>query len=872
MGASIAAALGLKSKGKGYIEGTDPAGKQTRVTWGIGHLVEPVEPEKYTPAWEKWTWEALPMIPQAWKYSVVSRTKDQFDVVKAQLALADELVVATDAGREGELIAALILEKAPCKAKQVLRLWTKSLTDGAIQEAYRDMKPWSEYRGLRDSAHGRQKADWLVGMTGSRAMTLRARGQGRNEGSWPVGRVMTPTLAILVDRELEIRNFKPRDFYVVEATFTHPAGTYKGKWLQGEQNSFEKEADARTLVSSLQGKPARVAKFETKKVHKRPEQFYDITTLQKECNRRFGMSSERTLAVAQELYEAKVLSYPRTGSRYLTHDDAKKIPTWLKTLAKLEVYAPFVAEIKEPRLGSHFVDDAHVEDHTALMPTEVSPNWASLTEDQKKVFDLVARRFLGAFFPDRIEAKTVLITEILGEAGPAAFKTTGTAVLDLGWSRVDTPAQAKAKKRAKAGEESEEEAEEEPLTLSGAPLAVGDGVAVKSLGSEARQTKPPRRMTEADLLAAMQSAGKDLDEEELRLALKEREGIGTPATRAAIIEKLLAKGSSAKPRPPLVERQKHFLVPSQKGIDLVEMLPFRDLRSAELTGRWETRLELVRKGKATLEAFMTEIETYTRDMTQTLREGFPEGATMNSDGPEPARSPAAALPDPCPRCTSPVNLKSWDGRWYTRCSNKICYFGFDCNEKGESTGKCRHCGTGRTKTTPKGSKVCADCTRWQDEKPGAEGPGIRREPSSAPTALGECPKCQKGTLKLRSGENGPFVSCSARPSCDLSYSADEEGNALGGACAKCKGPVHKFASGKRKCACCGEWVNDGPRTASSAKAPTKGRKPAGSGASKPPKPKDATCSSCRQPTRTLFTKRGRWAYRCDGCNLWYETA
>jgi len=870
MGQSIAAALGLKSKSKGFISGTDPGGIQTVVTWGIGHLVETVEPEKYTKDWEAWDWAILPMIPKDWKYAVVPKTKDQFDVVKAQLAKATQLVVATDAGREGELIASLILEKAPCKAKTMLRLWTKSLTDGAIRDAYKAMKPWSTYAGLRDASYGRQKADWLVGMTGSRAMTLRARGLGRREkGAWPIGRVMTPTLSILVERELEIQAFKAKDFYVVEATFSHPAGTYKGKWQKGDQDSFEKEADARALVSALKGKPARIAKFETKDVHKGPEQFYDLTALQKECNKRFGFSSEKTLGIAQELYDARVLSYPRTGSRHLTHDDAAKIPAWLGTLSKLPIYAPFVAEIKGTKLSSRFVDDAQVEDHTALMPTEEVPNWASLSEDQKKVYDLVARRFMAAFFPDRIEAKTVLITEILADAGPEAFKTTGTAVLDLGWSRVDSPALSKAKKKAKAGT-GDEEAEEEPLTLSGAPLGVGDGVSVKSLGSEARQTKPSRRMTEADLLAAMQSAGKDLDEEELRAAMKECAGIGTPATRASVIEKLLDKGSPKYPKIPLVERQKNFLVPTQKGMDLVQMLPFQDLRSAELTGRWETRLEQIAKGKASLESFMKEIETYTREMTRTLREGVHGGTTPMSstpEGEEAPRMPATVLPDPCPKCGSPVSLKNWEGRWYTRCGSKSCYFGYDSNEKGEATAKCPHCPTGRLKTTPKNDRICADCDRWEKEK---KAPGGSHEPH-APVALGQCPKCKKGTLKVRSGSNGPFVSCSDRDNCGLSYSSDEAGQPLGGICPKpnCQGPVTKFSSGSRKCACCGDWINDD-------KMPSQGGGasdgPSGSNRAKTSKePPTAFCVECKKPLKVVFVKsKAKHAYRCDPCNRWYD--
>ena len=395
------------------------------------------------------------MIPTDWKYEVVKATRDQYDVIKAQLAKATEVVVATDAGREGELIAGLILDQTKCKAK-CLRLWTKSLTDAAILEAYRAMKPWDTYKGLRDAAYGRSMADWLVGMTGSRAMTLRAQALGHTEkGAWSVGRVQTPTLAILVDRELEIRNFVSRDYFVLEATFTHPAGTYKGKWFKADKSQFDKIEDAKALLAALKGRPARVAKFETKKVNKGPEQFYDLTAIQKEANKRFNYSADKTLEIAQSLYEMKVLSYPRTGSRYLTHADAAKVPEWLQTVKKLPQYAPYVAQIKNTKLGGRFVNDDEVEDHTALMPTDQAPTWTSLNPAQQNIYDMVIRRFLGAFFPDLVEAKTVLITEILAEKGPESFKTTGTAVLIPGWTEVDSPAQTKAKKRAKKGEEDE---------------------------------------------------------------------------------------------------------------------------------------------------------------------------------------------------------------------------------------------------------------------------------------------------------------------------------------------------------------------------------------------------------------------------------
>ena len=808
MGAAIAQALGLRSKGKGYIEGTDPKGKPTICTWAIGHLVEAVAPEKYDPAWEKWTWDILPMIPEAFKYQVVTKTKDQFDIIKAQLAKATEVVVATDAGREGELIASLIIDKAKCKAK-TLRLWTKSLTEEAVREAYSNMKPWDSYKGLRDAAYGRSMADWLVGMTGSRAMTLRARGLGRQEkGAWPVGRVMTPTLALLVDRELEIQKFVSKDFFVLEATFLHPAGTYKGKWFRGDQDRFDKPEEAQALLSALKGRPARVSKFETRKESKAPEQFYDLTTLQKEANKRFHFSSEKTLGLAQSLYDKKVMSYPRTGSRYLTVADAAKIPAWLNTLKKLSQFAGFVGEITSSTLGKRFVDDAEVEDHTALMPTEEAPNWASLSDDEQKIYDMVARRFIAAFFPDRIEVKTTLITEILAEAGPETFKATGTAVLDPGWSRIDAPAQSKAKKRSKKGDEEESEAEK-PLVLSGAPMKAGDPAKVTELGSLAKKTAPPKRMTEADLLAAMQSAGKDLDEEELRAAMKECSGIGTPATRAATIEKLVDKGTAKYPKVPLVERQKNFLIPGQKGIDLVLMLPFKELRSAELTARWETELEAINKGKENLPAFVKRIEQYTHDMTKALRGGADgtSGDGMDENHtPAPPRGAPQPLAEPCPKCGQAVHLKSWEGRYYTKCSNKECYFGFDTDPKGIPSVKCKAC-QGRVKTTPNGGKVCADCGQWQDKIGAPGGDGARPANAAPPVALGKCPRCSKGTLKVRQGDNGFWVGCSERDACGLTYDSDRAGKPNSGLHAKCQGPIKTFRSGKKRCTVCDEWIS-----------------------------------------------------------------
>lgn len=864
MGSAIAEALGLTNRGKGYIQGKDPAGIPTVCTWGIGHLVEAVEPEKYDPTWNEWNWHTLPMIPNTFKYQVNSKTKDQFDVVKGWLAKASEIVVATDAGREGELIAELIVDKAGYKGK-ALRLWAKSLTNEAVREAYSSMKPWSAYQGLRDAAYGRSMADWLVGLNGTRAMTLRARGLGRQEhGAWAIGRVMTPTLAILVERELEILNFVPKDYFTINATFQHPAGAYSGKWFTTGKDSFETQAEAVNLVSNLKGQPANVISFETNNVSKKSEQFYDLTTLQKEANKRFGFSSEKTLEVAQSLYEAKVLSYPRTGSRYLTAADAAKIPVWLKTLHGLEQYADFVVEIGTPRqLGNRYVDDSEVEDHTALMPTENRPNWVSLSSDQQKIYDLVARRFLAAFFPDRIEAKTVLVTEIQGKDGkPATFKTTGTAVVALGWSKVDVPIQGKTKSKKKASQAETEE--EKPLQLSGAPIQGGDPVSVQKLDHEEKKTTPPKRMTEADLLSAMQSAGKDLDEEDLRAALKTCSGIGTPATRAATIEKLLNAGTQKYPKSPLVIREKNFLVPTEKGISLIEMLPFQNLRSAELTGRWETSLDEIQRGKQNLASFMEGIKKYTQEMV----------LVMNKDmePTSPSRDSASVLPREgkdlmkCPKCKGTIMLKEWEGKPYTRCTKKDCYWGFDVDHDGNPTKKCLACG-GRVRTTSKGSEVCADCGAWQqDLLDTSVADNSRTHPNVQPA--GECPKC-KAPLNLHKTNGGFFTACSDKANCGLSYDCDEAGKGINGTCEVCGGQIRKYRSGKKRCAVCDSWVNDTPKPSGQWKGASNKKKAPCPAGGRPPKPTPIICADCGNTMKVVWVeKRNKWSFRCDPCNAW----
>jgi DNA topoisomerase-3 len=395
MGRAIASALGIQGTGRNFIESNDVI-----VTWCVGHLVSPIDPEGYDPEFKSWRLDTIPIFPAPFRYAPITATRDQYEVV-AKLINRDDVVDVVDAcdpGREGTLIFSLTYALSGCK-KPVKRLWASSLTDKAIQEAYGKMKPEEAYRGLRDAAYSRQEADWLVGINCTRAQTLIMQRAG-GEGVYSIGRVQTPTLALLVNRELEITDFVPKNFWTLIATFQANGGAYKGKWFQNvdgkDQDRFDKEEDAKALSHKLAGQPGKVASVTSKTIKMKPELLYDLTNLQKEANRRFGFTAENTLKIAQDLYEAKLMSYPRTNSRYLTEADAVKAPGWIKSIAQgqLAELQPFVAELRKRwpvTLPSRFVDDAQVEDHAALVPTENPAK--NLQGDQLKIYDLVARLF-----------------------------------------------------------------------------------------------------------------------------------------------------------------------------------------------------------------------------------------------------------------------------------------------------------------------------------------------------------------------------------------------------------------------------------------------------------------------------------------------
>jgi DNA topoisomerase III len=629
--------------------GTRGAGRLTGngyvVTWAIGHLVALAQPHEIHAEWKRWVAESLPIIPEQWPLVVLPDTKAQFDVVDSVLrdASVDEVVCATDAGREGELIFRYLYEKSGCH-KPVRRLWLSSLTPEAIRQGFRQLRPGRDLDPLADAARGRSRADWLFGMNLSRAGTL-AHGETLH-----VGRVQTPTLAMLVAREKAIREFVPEDYREVVATFEAPGGRYKGTFFRLPVPTAEAKrlpahgAEAKRIVDRALAGGAEVesAKAETRRVP--PPLLYDLTDLQRHANRLYGMSAKETLAAAQSLYEErKLLSYPRTDSRHLPADIAATLPAVIGAIAAphRERLAPGTGE--RP-LSKRFVDDTKVTDHHALIPTTVSAEGMTLSVAESRIYDLVCRRLLMAWHTDHVFAVTTVITKIAGDdASLDRYHSSGTAIEVLGW-KVLEPASPRPPKEAKPRDDDDPRDEGQALPPG---LSAGLGVKVLEAEAVAKRTRPPRRFTDATLLTAMETAGRTLDDRELAEAMKES-GLGTPATRAEIIETLI--------RREYVERQGRLLAATEKGVRLVERV-HPDAKSPALTGDWEAQLARIQSGQADLAGFMERIEDHVRELVKATL----AGAVAPSAPTTPAGSsgPTAHLTPPIwPRASAPITSRS----------------------------------------------------------------------------------------------------------------------------------------------------------------------------------------------------------------------
>ena len=592
VGQYIAKVLGANTKHDGYFEGNG-----YQVTWTFGHLCALLDPNEYNEAWKAWTLSSLPMVPARFGIKVTDDkgVQKQFNIIKALISQADEVINCGDAGQEGELIQRWVYQKAGCKCP-VKRLWVSSLTEEAIAEGFKTLKDQSHYQHLYEAGLMRAIGDWLLGMNSTRAYTLRyAKGVGKDRQILSIGRVQTPTLALVVKRQAEIENFVPRTYWELKTKYRD---TLFSAQLPAEEDEYAINTleYGQQLVDSIKDLPLTITSVVKKKGNEFAPRLFDLTSLQVECNKKFSFSADQTLKLIQSLYEKRVTTYPRVDTTFLSEDIYPKVPA---TLNGIKDYYPQV----QPLLGlkadgtktglpksKKVFDNKKVTDHHAIIPTGQRPD--NITEDERKVFNLVALRFIAAFYPD-CEIST---TTVLAKSGEIDFKVTGKEILKPGWRVVFDDNTA-----------SDDENAEEQKTL---PAFTEGESGPHTPELQEKTTQPPKYYTEATLLRAMETAGKTVDNDELRDALKEN-GIGRPSTRAAIIEKLyqrkyiVLKGKSIHATP--------------VGIDLIHTIISPLLKSAELTGLWEKKLREIERGEYTAQQFLEELKTMTAEVVYEVK-------------------------------------------------------------------------------------------------------------------------------------------------------------------------------------------------------------------------------------------------------------
>ncbi|MGE7911209.1 DNA topoisomerase III [Lysinibacillus xylanilyticus] len=582
----IANVLKCNKKGNGYLEGD-----KYIVTWALGHLVTLADPEAYDNKYKTWNLEDLPMLPERMKLVVMKQTGKQYNAVKSQLTRNDvnEIIVATDAGREGELVARWIIDKANVK-KPIKRLWISSVTDKAIKEGFANLKPGKNYDNLYAAAVARSEADWYIGLNATRALTTRFNAQLN------CGRVQTPTVAIIASREDEIKNFKPQTYYGIEAQTDSLKLTWQD--ANGNSRSFNKEKiDA--IVKSLGNQDAKIASVDRKPKKSFAPGLYDLTELQRDANKLFGYSAKETLNIMQKLYEShKVLTYPRTDSRYLSSDIVGTLPERLKACGIGE-YRTFANKIltKPIKANKSFVDDSKVSDHHAIIPTEGYVNFSAFNDKERKIYDLVVKRFLAVLFPAQEYEQLTVQAQI----GNEKFIAKGKTVTIAGWKEVY--------QNRFDDEESTDDVKEQLLPR----LEQGQVLKTKLIAQTSGQTKPPARFTEATLLSAMENPTKYMETNDKKLVdtLKSTGGLGTVATRADIIEKLFNSF--------LIEKRggKEIYITS-KGRQLLDLVP-EELRSPATTAEWEQKLELISKGKLKKDVFINEMKQHTKEIVAEIK-------------------------------------------------------------------------------------------------------------------------------------------------------------------------------------------------------------------------------------------------------------
>ncbi len=623
VGRDLARVLGATQRHEGYMEGNGYA-----VTWAFGHLVTLEEPEEYDPALKSWNLGSLPFVPEQFKLKVSpdKGVKQQFATIKKLLSSADSIICATDAGREGELIFRYIAKLCKCEKKPTQRLWISSMTDAAIKEGFRNLKPIQEFDPLAAAASCRSQADWVVGLNATRAYTV-LYSHGR--GVLSVGRVQTPVLALIVNRDLEIKNFKPEDYWEVWTS-------YRSVKFKHKQDRFKVKDDAQKLVEKVSGQLLTIVNIEEKTSSSPPPQLFDLTELQRTMNRLHGLSASQTLEIAQTLYEKKLITYPRTDSRYLSDDLYPQCSSVLNQLTGgfSEQIAPL--DLQKLSKSKRFFDSGKVTDHHAIIPTGQLSNGLSPQESQ--VYRAIAIRFISIFYPNCEKAHTTVFAEAANEQ----FKAKGTQILKAGWFAL-----------YQSDKEDKKEEEDEQLL----PIFTKGESGEHQPELKTCKTKPPPFYSEATLLSAMETAGKHVEDDALKEAMKER-GLGTPATRAGIIETLLKRE--------YIRKEKKQLHATDKGIELLRLLkPQPLLTSAEMTADWEYRLKQIEKGKMGASDFMTNIREFITQIINGLK------------------NPSASADDDlgsCPLCKAAV-IKGREG---FGCSNwkQGCLFRFHAHQYG----------------------------------------------------------------------------------------------------------------------------------------------------------------------------------------------
>ena len=621
----IARLLGANDRHEGYFEGNG-----YQVTWTFGHLCELKEPNDYTDQWKWWSLGQLPMIPQRFgiKLKDDEGIKRQFNVIKNLIAGADEVINCGDAGQEGELIQRWVYQKAECN-KPVRRLWISSLTDESIRKGFQELKDAKDFDNLYFAGLSRAIGDWILGMNATRLYTLK---YSRSRDVLSVGRVQTPTLAMIVARQREIENFVPENYWELKTK-------YRGVTFNSTRGRFKTEGEANDIVAQIKQLPLTVTSVETKKGREAPQRLFDLTSLQVECNKKFGMSADDALKTIQSLYEKKVATYPRVDTTYLSDDIYPQVPGIMQAMVPYaHLTAPVLALSKLPKSKKVF-DNSKVTDHHAIIPTNVNPATVALTPEEKRVYHLIALRFIAAFYPD-CEFNT---TTVMAQVGEYGFKATGKEILKMGWRELYNKPSDK-----NDDEENKEKADEEDNGVMPHFEKGESGPHEPSVLK--RTTQPPKLYTEGTLLRAMETAGKTVDDEELRDAMKEN-GIGRPSTRAAIIETLFKRR--------YIRKERKSLAPTMAGIQLIDTIHEPLLKSAALTGLWEKKLREIERGEYSPAQFIDELKQMIGEIVlNVLRDNSSGSIAVEQAKPSKPKSPSASGGEQKPKKPRAPRLKS----------------------------------------------------------------------------------------------------------------------------------------------------------------------------------------------------------------------